>query len=177
MIHFGLIPEFIGRFPIITHTSELTLSELIAILYQPTNAIMKQYSYYFALYDIELICTDQANQAIAQIAHNKKTGARGLRSIVERILTPAMFLIPSQTDSVTGLSGHDVLDHDAITQSLKPHRHPSYHAIIIDELAAKNERGVILLTHQITKDEYMKLSLEEVNSDSRINIASLDHLF
>jgi hypothetical protein len=189
-----LIPEFIGRFPVLTYTSELTLSELISILYLPTNAIMKQYSYAFALFDIQLLCTPQANEQIAEIAYEKKTGARGLRTIVEKILTPAMFLVPSHAKrqarragagggsgtETGGESGEvdDVSQSPTLTKSLlqPQQRHPVYHTVIIDERSARQERGVVLLTHEITIEQFYGLSEEEIRSDQRIRIASHESL-
>jgi hypothetical protein len=177
LIHFGLIPEFIGRFPVLTTTTELTLAELISILYLPTNSIMKQMSFTFALFDIQLHCTERGKEEIAEIAHEKKTGARGLRSIVEKILTPAMFLIPSHTSATSKTSERgDGTQPSPPWMVLRPPRHPLYHAVVIDERSARGERGVVLLTHEITTAEFYQLSEEELRADRRVRIASDESL-
>ena len=84
LIKFGLIPEFIGRLPIVTNVNELEKDSLIKILTEPKNAITKQFKKMFALDDIELIFTDESLDALADLALERNTGARGLRSILEK---------------------------------------------------------------------------------------------
>ncbi len=91
IIKFGMIPEFIGRLPVITTLEELDKKALINILTQPKNAIIKQYKKLFALNDAELIITDDAIEVIAEKALSRNTGARGLRSIIEEQLLENMF--------------------------------------------------------------------------------------
>ncbi|MDR0600528.1 MAG: ATP-dependent Clp protease ATP-binding subunit ClpX [Treponema sp.] len=95
LIHFGMIPEFIGRLPITVSLEELRLEDLKRIITEPKNAIVKQYQASLAMDDVELEFTDGAINAIADTAIKQKTGARGLRAIVEKLMTDIMFDIPS----------------------------------------------------------------------------------
>ncbi|MBN1914469.1 MAG: ATP-dependent Clp protease ATP-binding subunit ClpX [Parachlamydiales bacterium] len=95
LIEFGLIPEFVGRFNSIANCNDLTEEDLISILTQPKNAIIKQYTYLFKEEGVELLFTDEALCAIAQKAKETGTGARALRMIVENLLRDLMFEIPS----------------------------------------------------------------------------------
>lgn len=94
LIQYGLIPEFVGRFPMLVNTLGLTSAQLIHVMTQPKNAILKQYRQLFAMNNVEFHVTDDALQAIATKAVQKNTGARGLRSIFERMLVDAMFTVP-----------------------------------------------------------------------------------
>ena len=95
LVKFGLIPEFIGRLPVVATLTELDEAALVQILSEPKNALTKQYSALFEMENVELEFRDDALQAIAQKAMSRKTGARGLRSIVESILLDTMYDIPS----------------------------------------------------------------------------------
>ncbi len=95
---FGMIPEFVGRLPVITHVEELSEDDLVHILTQPKNALVKQYQRLFTLEDVELEFTDGALRAIAEQATKHGTGARGLRSIMEGLLLDLMYELPSATD-------------------------------------------------------------------------------
>jgi len=95
---FGLIPELIGRLPVLTYLKPLDLAALKAILTEPKNSLVKQYSRLFELENIELSFTDEALTFIAETALDYKLGARGLRSICEAIMTDAMYELPSQKD-------------------------------------------------------------------------------
>ena len=92
---FGLIPEFIGRLPVITTVSPLDRDSLVTILSEPRNALVKQYKKMFEIDNVELDFTDDALEAIADSALNRGTGARGLRAIMEEVLMPVMFDVPS----------------------------------------------------------------------------------
>lgn len=98
LLKFGLIPEFIGRLPVLATLGKLTESDLKRILTEPKNALVKQYKRMFALDGVELIFEDAAVAAIARQAVERDTGARGLRSIMESILQPVMFDVPSRSD-------------------------------------------------------------------------------
>ncbi len=98
---FGLIPELIGRLPVLTHLDPLDAGTLRAILLEPKNAIIKQYKQLFALEGIELSVDDAVMDFIVEKAMDFKLGARGLRSICEALLTDAMFDLPSQADAKT----------------------------------------------------------------------------
>jgi len=95
LLKFGLIPEFVGRLPIVVTLDSLDESALISILNEPKNALVKQYTKLFNLDNVELEFTQEALKAIAQKAIERKTGARGLRSIIEEVMTDIMFDIPS----------------------------------------------------------------------------------
>lgn len=88
---FGLIPELIGRFPIITHTNPLSEDDLVRILTEPQNSIIKQYQKMLYMDGVNLSFTDGALKLVAKVANSTKTGARGLRSILENVLTNVMF--------------------------------------------------------------------------------------
>ncbi len=98
LIKFGMIPEIVGRLPIVAPLEGLTEDDLIKILSEPKNSITRQYQKLFALDKVELIFDDESLKEIAKQAIERKTGARGLRAIVENILLEAMFDIPSHKD-------------------------------------------------------------------------------
>ena len=95
LIYFGLIPEFVGRIPVITYLEELTEDDLVRILTEPKNALIKQYQKLFELDGVKLRFTDNALKAIAHKAYVNKTGARGLRSVLEKLMLDIMFKLPS----------------------------------------------------------------------------------
>ena len=101
---FGLIPEIIGRLPVLTHMDPLDAKTLRAILTEPKNAIIKQYKKLFAMDDIELTLTDGALEFIVNKAIEYKLGARGLRSLCEEILTDAMFNLPSSEEKTLNVT-------------------------------------------------------------------------
>ncbi|MCE7011519.1 ATP-dependent Clp protease ATP-binding subunit ClpX [Kibdelosporangium philippinense] len=98
LIKFGLIPEFIGRLPIVASVTNLDKRSLVTILTQPRNALVKQYQKLFEMDGVELEFTETALEAIADQAILRGTGARGLRAIMEEVLQPVMYDIPSRTD-------------------------------------------------------------------------------
>jgi len=98
LISYGMIPEFVGRFPVIATLSELTEDELVRILTEPKNAIIKQYVKLFALDHIKLTFAKEAIRFFAQEAKKKKTGARALKNMIEKIMLDVMFELPSRTD-------------------------------------------------------------------------------
>ena len=95
LLKYGLIPEFIGRLPIIATLEDLDEKSLIKILQEPKNSLIKQYQELFKLEGAKLVFKDNAIKEIAQKAISKKTGARGLRSILESVLLKTMFDLPS----------------------------------------------------------------------------------
>ena len=118
LLKFGLIPEFVGRLPIVTTLEELDKNALINILTKPKNALVKQYKKLLAMDDVELEFNDDAIEAIVDKAIERKTGARGLRSIIEEIMRDIMYDIPSNSkiekcivtkDTVLGLSKPEVI--------------------------------------------------------------------
>ena len=98
MIKFGLIPELVGRLPVVTTLSELTEDALVQILTEPKNALVKQYGKLFAMEGVELEIRPSALKAIAKKALDRKTGARGLRSIIEQSLIDTMFDLPNSSN-------------------------------------------------------------------------------
>ena len=98
LLKFGLIPEFIGRVPVITTVTPLDRGALIRILTEPRNALVKQYQRMFEIDGVELEFADDAVDAIADLALLRGTGARGLRAIMEEVLQQVMFEVPSRDD-------------------------------------------------------------------------------
>lgn len=98
LIKFGLIPELVGRLPVIAHLTDLDEKALVDILTKPKNAIVKQFQKLFELEGVKLTVTDEALHAIASMAIKKKVGARGLRSIMEELMTDIMFHLPSHRE-------------------------------------------------------------------------------
>ena len=117
LIKYGLIPEFMGRFPIIVGLDELTEDELVRILIEPKNSIVSQFKKLFSLDDVELEVTDDALIAIAKVANDDTTGARGLRSVIEKSLLQLQFTLPKL--SKQGLS-KVVITKDFINGNEKP---------------------------------------------------------
>ncbi|MCK4691878.1 MAG: ATP-dependent Clp protease ATP-binding subunit ClpX, partial [Desulfuromonadales bacterium] len=115
LLKYGLIPEFVGRLPIIATLDELDEEALIQILHEPKNALVKQYRKLFEMEKVNLKFTDGALVAIAREALGRKTGARGLRSILENAMLDVMYDIPSQ-DRVKEV----VLNEDVVTKGAKP---------------------------------------------------------
>ena len=113
--HLGLIPEFIGRLPVIATVQDLGVSELVRVMTEPKNALVSQYQYLFSLDGVELELTDAAIEAVASLALERKTGARGLTSIVEEVLGQAMFEVPSLPEV-----GRVVVDADAVRGTGRP---------------------------------------------------------
>src|SRR5690606_26940359 len=96
LIKYGLIPEFVGRLPMIATLNELDEEALVRILKEPRNALVKQYAKLFDMDGVEIQFRSDALQAIAKKAQERKTGARGLRSIMESVLLETMYKIPSE---------------------------------------------------------------------------------
>jgi len=115
LIKFGLIPEFVGRLPVVATLEELDEAALVQILTEPKNALTKQYQRLFAMEGVELEFREGVMQAIARKALARKTGARGLRSILEQTLLDVMFDLPSM-DNVSKV----VLDETSATGEIKP---------------------------------------------------------
>ncbi len=115
LLKFGLIPEFVGRLPVAVSLDSLDKDALIRILTEPKNAIVKQYQKFLQLDRVELVFTNDALDAAAEGALKQRTGARGLRSIIEDILLDVMYEIPSRADVKKV-----VINGDVITQRNKP---------------------------------------------------------
>ncbi len=115
LIKFGLIPEFVGRLPVIATLMELDEDALVQILTEPRNSLTKQYKKLFAMEDVEIDFREDALRAMAQKAMERKTGARGLRSILESVLLDTMYEIPSKDDVMKV-----VIDESMITEGTEP---------------------------------------------------------
>jgi ATP-dependent Clp protease ATP-binding subunit ClpX len=110
LIKFGLIPEFIGRVPVTVTLDKLDKKDLIRILKEPKNAVLKQYKKLFELDNVELEFTEEAIDAVAEQAHKRKTGARGLRSIMEDSMMDIMFEVPSEKNVRKCIISKDVVE-------------------------------------------------------------------
>jgi len=115
LLSFGLIPEFIGRLPVVSAVHQLQREDLVQILTEPKNALVKQYHRFFAYDSIELVFTEDALWSIADKALERETGARGLRSIIENALLDVMFELPSRKDV-----SKCVITKETIEKGLKP---------------------------------------------------------
>lgn len=134
LVSYGLIPEFIGRFPVVVSTQGLSLEHLVSVMVEPKNALIKQYEYQFALHDVHLHVTSDALVVIAEEAMKRGTGARGLRGIFEALLMPAMFVVPDS---------------------------PNVHTVLVDSSAARGNRSVLLLKGDLSLDEYLSRQEEQ----------------
>lgn len=110
LLHFGLIPEFIGRLPVISSLRKLTREELVKILTEPKNALLKQYQKQLSMNDVKLKVPKDALKALAQQAIERGTGARALRSIFEGLMLDIMFEVPSQEDIESVTISKDVVE-------------------------------------------------------------------
>ena len=115
LIKFGLIPEFVGRLPVVGSVSQLEVEALVRILVEPRNALVKQYQRLFEFEDIELEVTEEALEAIADQALLRGTGARGLRAILEEVLLDVMYELPGDDEA-----GRVVVDLDSVRGETSP---------------------------------------------------------
>ncbi|MBF0192671.1 MAG: ATP-dependent Clp protease ATP-binding subunit ClpX [Magnetococcales bacterium] len=113
LLQFGLIPEFVGRLPVIATLEELDQDALIKILREPRNALLKQYAKLLSMEGVRLTFTDEAVRAVARKAIKRKTGARGLRAILESVLLGIMFDIPSMNDVTEVVINQECIENDA----------------------------------------------------------------
>jgi ATP-dependent Clp protease ATP-binding subunit ClpX len=109
LLAFGLIPEFVGRLPMVVGLHSLDAEALVRILTEPKNALVKQYQRYFQLDGVELVFTEDALQAVAEQALKQKTGARGLRTVLEQRLMEVMFDLPARSDVKKCVVNADVI--------------------------------------------------------------------
>ncbi len=115
LLGYGLIPEFIGRLPVIATVDDLDVADLVHVLTQPKNALVKQYEKFFEMDGVELLVTDEALRAIAEQAMNRGTGARGLRAIMEEVLLDTMYELPSRSDIA-----QVVIDEQVVRERVNP---------------------------------------------------------
>jgi len=114
LVQFGLIPELIGRLHVLATLGEISKEDMVRILIEPKNALVKQYQKLFEIDDVKLSFEDEALSIIAQKAINRKTGARGLRSILEEVLLEIMYELPE-------LAGYEVIiTEDVVNNESKP---------------------------------------------------------
>jgi len=113
LISFGLIPEFIGRIPVIATLNPLTIDDLIRVLKEPKNAIIKQYQALFELDGVDLEFNDESLVEMATMAENKGVGARGLRSIIEKIMLPLQYRLPAEENIEKCIITKEFIDGDA----------------------------------------------------------------
>jgi ATP-dependent Clp protease ATP-binding subunit ClpX len=111
LIRYGLIPEFVGRLPVITSVDNLTEEDLVTILTQPKNALVRQYQKFFEYDGVDLVFKEDSLKAIAKLSNERASGARGLRSIMETILLDVMYDLPSQQDVKKCVITKEVVDN------------------------------------------------------------------
>ena len=138
LLKFGLIPEFIGRLPVIVTLSKLDEDALVKILTEPKNALVRQYAKLLSMDNVELEFTDAALRTIAHKALERKSGARGLRAIIEDVMQDTMFNLPSEPD-VTKC----IIDENAVNKNAEP-------TLIRGEHAAKKRKAAV---HRKTEEE------------------------
>ena len=95
LVKFGLIPELVGRLPVLTSLEDLSVDQLVRVLCEPRNSLLKQYEAIFMLDEVELVFEEEALRAVAEEAVKRKTGARGLRNVMEDLLMQLMYEVPS----------------------------------------------------------------------------------
>jgi ATP-dependent Clp protease ATP-binding subunit ClpX len=129
LVEYGMIPEFVGRFPVIVSTKGLDITDLVNILTVPKNSIIKQYKRLFAMDDVDFHVTDEGLQEIAKTAFARGSGARGLRSITDAVLMETQYVVPSMED---------------------------VHTVFLDDAAVRRERKPIVLTDPaLTLEKYV----------------------
>lgn len=143
LVQYGMIPEFIGRFPVIVSTKGLDEENLIDILTTPKNSLLKQYKYLFAMNDVEFHISECGLREVAKTAFGRGTGARGLRAITENALMETMFVVPSIAD---------------------------VHTVYVDAAAIRGERKPILLRcSSLTIDKFETLLFEHNGDINKID--------
>ncbi|HEX7100818.1 MAG TPA: ATP-dependent Clp protease ATP-binding subunit ClpX [Acidimicrobiia bacterium] len=129
LIKFGLIPEFVGRLPIVATVEDLDKESLVRILTEPKNALIRQYARMFEMDGVELVFTEDSLESIAEQAIKRGTGARGLRAILEEVLLTTMYDVPSRTDI-----GRVIIDRQVVEERVNPTLVP------VDEIDLPSER-------------------------------------
>jgi ATP-dependent Clp protease ATP-binding subunit ClpX len=133
LIHYGLIPEFIGRLPVMAAVHQLTRDDLVSILVEPRNALVKQFQRFFSFDNIELVFSEDSLTAIAEKSLERATGARGLRSILEEILLEVQFELPSRRDV-----RKCVITKETVAKGIPP----TLVTVAPDELSAEEEAAL-----------------------------------
>jgi len=143
LVEYGMIPEFVGRFPVIVSTKGLDIADLVNILTVPKNSIMKQYKRLFAMDDVNFHVTKDGLEEIAKTAFSRGTGARGLRSITDNVLMETQFVVPSS---------------------------PDVHTVYVDAAAVRGDRNPILLKHpDITVEKYEEIIANVGSNDAAVD--------
>lgn len=119
MLKYGLIPEFVGRLPVIATLDDLNEETLVKVLTEPKNALLKQYKTLFEMEDVKLTITDDALKAIAKKAIERKTGARGLRAIMEENLLDLMYDIPDKKDVTEIIIDAEVINNGSAPEYIR----------------------------------------------------------
>ncbi len=115
LIKYGLIPELVGRFPVVATFADLSEEDLVAILTRPKNAIIKQFQKLFEMENVELEFTEEALQAIARKSLERKLGARGLRTIIEDLMLDIMFYLPSMKTKSKIIVTREMVETNGLT--------------------------------------------------------------
>lgn len=136
---FGLIPEFIGRFPVVTFLHELDTDALVRVLKEPKNSLVRQYTQLFAYQGVELVFTDEALQRIAELACNRGHRARGLRAIMESVLRRTMYEMPSNPQIRKAVVDRDEVDEasELIVREILDEGAPAAETPALDERPAR----------------------------------------
>lgn len=146
LVDYGMIPEFVGRFPVITTTKGLDLENLVDILTKPKNSIIKQYTKLFYMDDVQFHITDDALLEIAKTAYTRGTGARGLRSITDAVLMDTQYVVPS-------------------------HPTKSIHTVYVNGAAVRKEQPVLLFYDpNLTVDVYESYIRNNHNDNTKMSI-------
>ena len=111
LLKYGLIPEFVGRLPVVVSLAALEQPDLVRVLTEPKNAVTKQFSKFLSIDKVELVFTPEALEATARLALDRKTGARALRTIVEEALLEVMYDIPERTDVTKVVITAETIEH------------------------------------------------------------------
>jgi ATP-dependent Clp protease ATP-binding subunit ClpX len=119
LLAYGLIPEFIGRLPVVATVDDLDVDDLVHVLTEPKNSLVKQYAKFFEMDGVELLVTDDALRAIAEQAMKRGTGARGLRAIMEEVLLETMYELPARSDIAQVVIDEQVV-RDRVNPTLVP---------------------------------------------------------
>ncbi|MDX1734408.1 MAG: ATP-dependent Clp protease ATP-binding subunit ClpX, partial [Halioglobus sp.] len=133
LVQYGLIPEFVGRLPVIATLEELDIDALVQILTEPKNSLTKQYSKLFEMEGVEVDFREDGLRAIAEKGMERKTGARGLRSILEGVLLDSMYNIPSRDDVTKVVIDESVIRGDSEPLLVYQHSEPTAKAASTDE--------------------------------------------
>ena len=111
LLKYGLIPEFVGRLPVVVSLAALAREDLVKVLTEPKNAVTRQFTKFLSLDKVELVFTPEALEATAKLALDRKTGARALRTIVEEALLDVMYDIPERTDVTKVVITAETIEH------------------------------------------------------------------